>query len=91
MEKCTYCVQRIRGAEIRSEVAGKRLGDGDIATACEQACPSRAITFGDIADGASRVAKLRANERRFAVLNELGTVPRTRYLARITNPNPELT
>ncbi len=90
MEKCTYCVQRIRGAEIRAEVARRPLADGDVRTACEQACPSRAITFGDVADRRSRVAALRASERRFAVLNELGTMPRTRYLARITNPNPEL-
>ncbi len=90
MEKCTYCVQRIREAEIRSEVAGRSLADGDVTTACEQACPSRAITFGDVADPSTRVAQLRANERRFAVLDDLGTVPRTRYLARITNPNPEL-
>jgi molybdopterin-containing oxidoreductase family iron-sulfur binding subunit len=90
MEKCTYCVQRIRETEIRAKVARRAIADGDVRTACEQACPSQAITFGDIADPASRVTKLRENERRFAVLNDLGTVPRTRYLARITNPNPEL-
>ena len=90
MEKCTYCVQRIREAEIRSEVAGRPLRDGDVVVACEQACPTRAITFGDIADPASRVSALRTNVRRFSVLNDLGTAPRTQYLARITNPNPEL-
>ncbi len=90
MEKCTYCVQRIRGAEIRAEVGHRLLVDGDVRTACEEACPSRAITFGDIADPSSRVSALRTSDRRFAVLNEVGTVPRTRYLARITNPNPEL-
>jgi MoCo/4Fe-4S cofactor protein with predicted Tat translocation signal len=90
MEKCTYCVQRIREAEIRSEVSRRPMLDGDVVTACEQACPTRAITFGNIADPASRVRKAGANDRRFAVLNDLGTVPRTRYLARVRNPNPEL-
>jgi len=90
MEKCTYCVQRIRETEIRAEVEGAPIVDGMVVTACEQACPSRAVTFGNIADASSRVARWRENDRRFAVLNDLGTVPRTRYLARITNPNPEL-
>ncbi|MDP9034511.1 MAG: 4Fe-4S dicluster domain-containing protein, partial [Myxococcota bacterium] len=90
MEKCTYCVQRIREAEIRSDVRDSPMADGDVATACEQACPSRAITFGNIADPTSRVSQLRTLDRRFAVLDDLGTLPRTRYLARITNPNPEL-
>jgi Fe-S-cluster-containing dehydrogenase component len=66
------------------------MKDGDVVTACQQACPSRAITFGNINDPSSQVAELRANQRRFAVLHDLGTVPRTRYLARIFNPNPEL-
>jgi Fe-S-cluster-containing dehydrogenase component len=90
MEKCTYCVQRIREAEIREEVTERPLVDGDVRTACEQACPTGAIVFGDIADKGSRVAKLREDDRGFAVLGELGTVPRTRYLARLRNPNPEL-
>jgi len=90
MEKCTYCVQRIREAEIRSAVDGRPLVDGDVVSACAQACPSQAITFGNIADPGSRVAALRQRDRRFAVLSDLGTVPRTRYLARVTNPNPEL-
>jgi Fe-S-cluster-containing dehydrogenase component len=90
MEKCTYCVQRIRKAEIRERTEQKPLLDGDIQTACEQACPTRAIRFGDVADKHSEVSRLRASDRSFAVLNELGTVPRTRYLAKLTNPNPEL-
>jgi molybdopterin-containing oxidoreductase family iron-sulfur binding subunit len=90
MEKCTYCVQRIRKAEIRERTESKPLLDGDIQTACEQACPTRAIRFGDVADKHSEVSRLRAGDRSFAVLNELGTVPRTRYLAKLTNPNPEL-
>jgi molybdopterin-containing oxidoreductase family iron-sulfur binding subunit len=91
MEKCTYCVQRIRRGEIRAEVEHRELRDGDVVTACQQACPTRAIVFGDIADANSYVARLRADDTRlFAVLDELGTIPRTRYLARVTNPNPEL-
>ncbi len=91
MEKCSYCVQRIRSVEIDARVGGAPIVDGKIVTACEQACPSGAIVFGDLADPASRVAKLRSDGRGFDVLGELGTAPRTRYLARLTNPNPELT
>jgi Fe-S-cluster-containing dehydrogenase component/anaerobic selenocysteine-containing dehydrogenase len=90
MEKCTYCVQRIRETEIRSHTGGLPIRDGDVRTACEQACPTRAITFGSIADHDSRVSALHRDPRAYAVLHELGTEPRTRYLARITNPNPEL-
>jgi molybdopterin-containing oxidoreductase family iron-sulfur binding subunit len=90
MEKCTYCVQRIREAQIRAQVTHAPMRDGDVETACEQACASRAITFGDVADRGSRVSKLRESSRMFACLEDLGTVPRTRYLARIRNPNPEL-
>jgi molybdopterin-containing oxidoreductase family iron-sulfur binding subunit len=91
MEKCTYCVQRIRRAEIRAKVERRELRDGDVVSACQAACPTNAIVFGNIADNESRVAKLRADDtRRFAVLDELGAVPRTQYLARVTNPNPEL-
>ncbi len=90
MEKCTYCVQRIRETEIRSHTGGLPIRDGDVRTACEQACPTRAITFGSIADPSSRVSRLRRDPRAYAVLHELGTEPRTRYLARITNPNPDL-
>ncbi len=86
MEKCTYCVQRIRRAQIDARIAGKKLEDGDVVTACQQACPVAAIEFGDIADPASRVSEARRNPRLYAVLNEVGTVPRTRYLARIDNP-----
>jgi molybdopterin-containing oxidoreductase family iron-sulfur binding subunit len=91
MEKCTYCVQRIREAEIRSKVGGRELVDGDVVVACEQACPAHAIRFGDVKDPASHVSRLREGPRRFAVLDSLGTNPRTTYLARIRNPNPEMT
>jgi molybdopterin-containing oxidoreductase family iron-sulfur binding subunit len=90
MEKCTYCVQRIRETEIRSHTSGIPIRDGDVRTACEQACPTQAITFGSIADPSSRVSRLRSDPRTYAVLHELGTEPRTRYLAKITNPNPDL-
>jgi molybdopterin-containing oxidoreductase family iron-sulfur binding subunit len=91
MEKCTYCVQRIREHEIRSEVQGTPIADGAIKTACEQACPTGAFVFGNLADSNSRVARTAAGPRTFAVLHDLGTLPHTRYLARISNPNPELT
>jgi molybdopterin-containing oxidoreductase family iron-sulfur binding subunit len=90
MEKCTYCVQRIRGAEIRAGRDQRPLHDGEIQTACQQTCPAGAIVFGDIADPETRVSATRKNERLYQVLHELGTLPRTRYLARITNPNPEM-
>jgi molybdopterin-containing oxidoreductase family iron-sulfur binding subunit len=90
MEKCSYCVQRIRKAEIASKAAGRPLADHDVRTACEQACPTEAIRFGDINDPKSEVAALRQSDRAFQVLPELGAVPRTRYLMKLTNPNPEL-
>jgi molybdopterin-containing oxidoreductase family iron-sulfur binding subunit len=90
MEKCTYCVQRIREAEIRARREERPLADGDVVTACQQTCPTGAIVFGDIANTATAVYRSRANKRLYQVLQELGTLPRTRYLARITNPNPEL-
>jgi molybdopterin-containing oxidoreductase family iron-sulfur binding subunit len=86
MEKCTFCVQRIREAEIR---AGRPPRDGEVRTACQQACPARAIVFGDVA-ASSPTAALHRDGRAYEVLGELGTRPRVRYLARITNPNPEL-
>jgi molybdopterin-containing oxidoreductase family iron-sulfur binding subunit len=88
MEKCTFCVQRIREDEIRSRTdKGARP---PLRTACQQACPTRAIVFGDKLDASSEVARLQESDRAFAALDELGTVPRVRYLKRIKNPNPEL-
>ena len=90
MEKCSYCVQRVRKAEIASKVERRSLADRDVRTACEQACPTEAIRFGDINDPKSEVAALRQSDRAFQVLPELGAVPRTRYLMKLVNPNPEL-
>jgi Fe-S-cluster-containing dehydrogenase component len=90
MEKCSYCVQRIREVEIRAGRERRPIHDLEIQTACQQTCPTGAIVFGDIADPTTRVSEQRKNERLYAVLDDLGTVPRTRYLARVTNPNPEI-
>lgn len=90
MEKCSYCVQRIQESKIAARRDGRKLRDGDIKTACQQACPSGCITFGDLNDPSSRVAKLTKLDRQYKLLPEIGTQPRTSYLAKIRNPNPEL-
>jgi MoCo/4Fe-4S cofactor protein with predicted Tat translocation signal len=90
MEKCTYCVQRINKGRIAAERDGRKVRDGEIRTACEQACPTRAIVFGDQNDADSAVARSKQDPRNYALLEELGTRPRTTYLALVRNPNPEL-
>lgn len=89
MEKCTYCVQRIEQKRIDTRVHGTAIKD-DLQTACQQGCPSDAIVFGNLNDPQARVTKLHADPRRYDLLHELGTRPRTAYLARVRNPNPEL-
>ena len=83
MEKCTYCVQRVARARQHAERDGRPLVDGDVVTACQSACPTRAIRFGDKNDAHSDVVQARASQRHYAMLEELDTKPRTTYLARI--------
>ena len=90
MEKCTYCVQRIQGAKIQSELEGRKVRDGEIVTACQAVCPTEAIVFGDVNDPNSRVSKLKAEHRNYSLLGELNTKPRTTYLTALRNPNPEI-
>ena len=90
MEKCSFCVQRIREANQRSTIEGRPIADGEVQTACQTACAPGAITFGDIADPNTAISKMRANPRRYELLPELGTRPRLSYLSRVRNPNPAL-
>ncbi len=90
MEKCTYCVQRINSAKIEAEKQNRPVQDGEILTACQQVCPTQAITFGNINDPNSQVAKLKAEPLDYKLLGELNTRPRTTYMARLRNPNPEI-
>ncbi len=90
MEKCTYCVQRIQRVKITAKNEGRPIQDGEIRTACQVACPTEAIIFGDLNDPNSRVAKLHKDPRSYLMLEELNISPRTAHLARVRNPNPEL-
>jgi len=90
MEKCTYCVQRISHARIDAKKENRPIRDGEIITACQQSCPTGAIVFGDVNDANSQVAKLKAQPLSYVLLAELGTKPRTSYLAQLRNPNPEI-
>ena len=90
MEKCSYCVQRITVARIEADKENRGIRDGEIVTACQQACPAEAILFGNINDQGSRVAKRRSDERTYQVLADLNTRPRTTYVAAVLNPNGEL-
>ncbi len=90
MEKCTYCTQRISHARINAKKEGRPIKDGEVITACQAACPSEAIVFGDINDKESKVHAWRQEPRGYGLMAELNTRPRTTYLARLKNPNPEI-
>jgi molybdopterin-containing oxidoreductase family iron-sulfur binding subunit len=95
MEKCTYCIQRIEQAKIARKIAAGPSGDvvvrdGEIRTACQQACPAEAIVFGNMKDPDSQVSRQKALDRTYLVLEFLATKPRTSYLARVRNPNPQM-
>jgi molybdopterin-containing oxidoreductase family iron-sulfur binding subunit len=90
MEKCTYCTQRIERARVGARVANRKIGPDEVVPACAQACPAEAIVFGNLNDPASRVSRQHADTRRYDLLHELGTRPRTAYLVKLRNPNPEL-
>ena len=90
MEKCTYCVQRINHARIAAKLEDRPIRDGEVLTACQSACPTEAIVFGNINDPDSRVAKMKASPLNYALLAELNTRPRTTYMAIVRNPNTQL-
>jgi molybdopterin-containing oxidoreductase family iron-sulfur binding subunit len=90
MEKCTYCVQRINHARVAAKLDDRQIRDGEVVSACQSACPTDAIVFGNINDPNSRVAKLKASNLNYGLLEELNTRPRTTYLAVVRNPNTTL-
>jgi molybdopterin-containing oxidoreductase family iron-sulfur binding subunit len=90
MEKCTFCVQRIKEAKDIARNENREIQDGDVVVACQSACPTNSISFGDARDKKSEVAKKQALGRNYAMLAELNIRPRTQYLAKIENPNPDL-
>jgi molybdopterin-containing oxidoreductase family iron-sulfur binding subunit len=90
MEKCTYCVQRINKARIDAEVESRRVRPGEIQTACQQACPTEAIVFGDLNDREWEATRRQSEPLNYGLLEELGTQPRTTYLAKLRNVNREL-
>jgi Fe-S-cluster-containing dehydrogenase component len=89
MEKCNYCLQRITRARLETDREGRRIADGEVVTACQAVCPTRAITFGDLNDPKSAVNAVKRSPLDYALLAELNTRPRTTYLARVLNPNPD--
>ena len=90
MEKCSYCIQRIANARIEADKSDRRIRDGEVVTACQAVCPTRAIGFGDLGDPASHINAMKSSPLNYALLAELNTRPRTTYLAKLTNPNPAL-
>lgn len=91
MEKCTYCIQRIQSATIDAKKERRALADGEIRTACQQACPSRAIVFGDASDPKSAVSRQKRDPRNYSLLEDLNTRPRTTYQARVVHPHEGVT
>jgi len=89
MEKCTYCLQRISEAKIAAKVEDRPLADGDVRTACQETCPAEAIAFGDVRDPESEVSRWKELDRDYVLLGELNNRPRTSYLAKLRNPNPQ--
>lgn len=90
MEKCSFCIQRVRKVNKTANVENRSIADGEVVTACQQVCPAQAITFGNVADAESAVSKMRTSDRRYELLAELSVKPRVSYLGRIRNPNPNL-
>lgn len=90
MEKCTYCVQRISAARIAAKKEHRDIRDGEVVTACQQTCPTQAIVFGNINDPNSRIVEVKKENRRYDLLAELNVRPRTSYMAKLRNPNPDL-
>jgi Fe-S-cluster-containing dehydrogenase component len=90
MEKCTFCVQRVRNAEIKARTENRELAEGEVVTACQQACPTGAIQFGSLEHRNAPVVVWRNLLRRYEALYELGTLPRVQYLAKVRNENPSL-
>jgi MoCo/4Fe-4S cofactor protein with predicted Tat translocation signal len=90
MEKCNYCVQRVNEARVQAEKENRPIRDGEFTTACAQACPTRAIVFGDLQDKKSELYAVKAEPHNYGLLTELNTFPRTTYLAKLKNPNPAL-
>jgi molybdopterin-containing oxidoreductase family iron-sulfur binding subunit len=90
MEKCSYCVQRINATRIEAKKENRAIRDGEVVTACQAACPTQAIIFGNLNDPDSQIARAKATPLNYGLLEELNTLPRTTYLAEVKNPNPEL-
>ncbi len=90
MEKCTFCLQRINRTRRDAKLAGREIRDGEVITACQQTCPTRAIVFGNVNDPNSEVSKIKKRNRNYDLLAELNVKPRTSFMAKIRNPNPEL-